>query len=416
VRNRAGEGKAKGILKEFIKYHGLWRRWRAFTALLIVLTAGCSINADNPAGYEYTGRGPSSILTDTLVVTGSDTTWAVDLSLEKSPLLFVGEFGDYRAAALLRFSGFPEGAQIQTSRLVMHGIRADASGDSTDTITLNLYRVTSTWDSTWGGDELESLNSILDLEEVLDQINIPLSATADTIGFSLPVDLVQSWAEDAGQAALGVALVADTGAPFFLHLDSADASRTRSGFRPQLRFDYVHPTGGDVRDESLEPNMDLSMVSFSPTPAADELWVGRGSPYRTLLTFDISQIPAGITVNRAVLRLGVRMGEGVTEEISVVAALPLSSEPWNLPVTETMTHGTTSLIANVTLSDSTASLVVTRAVAVHLPRELPQLELMVVAVGEGSGIGMIVLWDSTAQSLDLARLEIIYSLPSGVTP
>ncbi|MCK4349614.1 MAG: hypothetical protein KAX13_02085, partial [Candidatus Krumholzibacteria bacterium] len=146
-------------MKKFIKYHGLWRGWRAFTALPIVLAVGCS--TDNPAGYEYTGRGPSSILTDTLVVTGSDTTWAVDLSLEKSPLLFVGEFGGYRAAALLRFSGFPEGAQIQTPRLVMHGIRADASGDSTDTITLKLYRVTSTWDSTWGGDELESLNSIL---------------------------------------------------------------------------------------------------------------------------------------------------------------------------------------------------------------------------------------------------------------
>jgi len=372
------------------------------------------LGADNPAGFEYTGRGPSSILSDTLTVTGSDTTWMVDLSLEESPRLFVGEFGGYEAAALLRFANFPIGAQVVQAWLIFQGVEANASGDSTDTIDLSLYRVTAVWDSSWTGKDLPGLSS--GLGELLAETQIPLSATADTLGFSMPTDLVQSWVDDAASAARGVALVADSPAPFFLHLDSADAPTGRWASRPKLKFRYVPSGGGNVREEELTPAMDLSLVTFANIPTGGELWVGRGYPYRTLLTFDVSHIPVGITVNRAVLRLGVRPNEAITDEVVIVAALPLSQEPWDLMIHETMTLGTMSSSVAVALSDSTASLVVTRAAAAHFPQNLPQLGLMLVAVGEGSGIGMIKLWDSTAESQKLARLEIIYSLPSGVTP
>ncbi len=380
-------------------------------ALPVVLLIGCSMGADNQAGFEYTGRGPSSILSDTLTVTGTDTTWMVDLSLEESPRLFVGEFGGYEAAALIRFADFPVGAQVVQARLIFRGVEADASGDSTDTIDLSLYRVTAAWDSSWTGKDLPGLSS--GLGELLAEAHIPLSAIADTFSFSMPADLLQSWVDDAASAARGVALMAASPAPFFLHLDSAEALRDG---RPKLKLRYVPSGGGNVREEELTPAMDLSLVTFADAPTVDELWVGRGTPYRTLLTFDVSHFPTGITVNRAVLRLGVRQNEAVTDGVAIVAALPLSQEPWYLMINETMTPGTTSYSTLVALSDSTASLVVTSAAAAHFPKNLPQLGLMLVAVGEGSGIGMIKLWDSTAESQKLARLEIIYSLPSGMTP
>ncbi len=378
-------------------------------ALPVVLLIGCSMGADNPAGFEYTGRGPSSILSDTLTVTGADTTWMVDLSLEESPRLFVGEFGGYEAAALIRFANFPVGAQVVQARLIFQGVEADASGDSTDTIDLSLYRVTAAWDSSWTGKDLPGLSS--GLGELLAEAHIPLSAIADTFGFSMPADLLQSWVDDDDSAARGVALMAASPAPFFLHLDSAEALRDG---RPKLKFRYVPSGGGNVREEELTPAMDLSLVTFADAPTVDELWVGRGTPYRTLLTFDFPDTLAGATINRAVLRLGVRQNEAVTDSMEIVAVLPLSPEPWDLMINETMTPGTMSLPAKIRLSDSTASLIVTGAAAAHFPRNLPQLGLMLVAVGEGSGIGMIKLWDSTAESQKLARLEIIYSLV--VTP
>ncbi len=383
-------------------------------SLIVILLSGCSLSADNPAGIDYSGRGPSSILTDTLVVTAADTTWTYDLSLERSPILMVGEYGGYEAATLLRFVGYVEGADVVTAKLILNGITADTDGDSTDTITLNLYRVTAEWDSSWSGDDLGGLSAILG--EVLSQRQIPLSATSDTLAFSIPVDLVQSWVDDTGEAVKGVALVATSPAAFLMHFDSDNAISTRAGLRPHLEYEYIHPDGGDLRAESKEAAMDLSLISISGTPASDELWVGRGVPFRSLFTFDTSALPADITVNRAQLNLGVKTDEGISDGVSIVAALPLSEDPWNLPVDDIVTSGSTSPGVTVALSDSAASLIVTSALGKYFEQDLQQLGLMVFSIGEGSGVGLIKLWDSTATLPNRATLQIIYSLPSGITP
>jgi len=382
--------------------------------LIVILSSGCSLTADNPAGLDYSGRGPSSIISDTLVVTGADTSWTYDLSLEPSPILMVGAFGGYEAAALLRFAGYVEGAEVVTATLILNGITADTDGDSTDTITLSLHRVIAEWDSTWSSDELGNLPAILG--EVLSVRQIPLSATSDSFAFRIPSDLVQSWVDDAGEAVKGVALVATSPAAFLMHFDSDNANASRAGFRPHLEYEYIHPDGGDLRADSKEAAMDLSMISFSGTPAFDELWVGRGVPYRSLFTFDLSAIPAGITVNRAQLNLGVKTDEGISGQISIIATLPVSEDPWNLPVDDTVTSGTNSPGVTVALSDSAVSLVVTSALRKYFEQDLRQLGLMVFPVGEGSGVGLTKLWDSTAIAANRATLQIVYSLPSGITP
>lgn len=382
--------------------------------LILILSSGCSLTADNPAGIDFSGRGPNSIMTDTLVVTGADTSWTYNLSLELSPILMVGEFSGYEAAALLRFTGYVDGANVVTAKLILNGVTTDTDGDSTDTITLNLHRVIAEWDSSWSGDELGGLPAILG--EVLSSRQIQLSAASDSFAFSIPSDVVQSWVDDAGEAVKGVALVATSPAAFLIQFDSDNAISTRAGLRPHLEYEYIHPDGGDLRADSKEAAMDLSLVSFSGVPASDELWVGRGVPYRSLLTFDTSTIPAGITVNRAQLNLGIKADEGINEQISIIAALPLSEDPWNLPVDGTVTSGTNSLSVTVALSDSAASMVVTSALRKYFEQDLQQLGLMLFTIGEGSGVGLAKLWDSSATPDNRATLQIIYSLPSGITP
>jgi hypothetical protein len=387
------------------------RLWCSVAVPLVILSAGCSLSADNPAGIDFSGRGPSSILTDTLVVTAADTSWTYDLSLDRSPVLMVGQYGGYEAATLLRFTSYIEGADVVTAKLILNGITADTDGDSTDTITLNLHRVTAEWDSSWSGEELGGLPAILG--EVLSQRQIPLNETADTLAFSIPADVVQSWVDDAGEAAKGVALVATSPAAFLMHFDSDNAISTRSGLRPHLEYEYIHPDGGDLRAESIEAARDLSLLSYSGVPASDELWIGRGVPYRSLLTFDTSALPADITVNRAQLNMGVKADEGVNEEIAIVAALSLSEDPWN---DDTVTSETTSPGVTVALSDSAVSLIVTGALRKHFEQDLQQLVLIVFSIGEGSGVGLTKLWDSTAAPPNRATLQIVYSLPSGITP
>ena len=286
-------------------------------------------------------------------------------------------------------------------------------------ITLNLYRVVAEWDSSWSGDVLGGLPAILG--EVLSTRQVPLSDISDTLAFSIPSDVVQSWVDDAGETVKGVALVATSPAAFLMHFDSDNAISTRAGLKPHLEYEYIHPDGGDLRAESKEAAMDLSLLSFSGVPASDELWVGRGVPFRSLLTFDTSAIDslaelAGITVNRAQLNLGVKADEGINEQISIIAALPFSEDPWNLPVDETVASGTNSLGVTVALSDSAASLVVTNALRKYFEQDLQQLGLMVFTIGEGSGVGLTKLWDSTATLPNRATIQIIYSMPSVITP
>lgn len=373
---------------------------------------GCEINSGNPAGFEFTGRGPSSVIADTLAVTGADTSWSVALPLDISSRLFVGEYEGYEAVSLINFTGIPEGVEIVEARLTIYGISISTSGDSTDVITLYIHPVISEWDSSLTGEGMAGLQ----IGGSLSERSVIYDAATDTINFTIPVNLIQSWVDDPDSAARGLAVTALSPAPFLLHFYSSNVTGSLAQRQPRMSITHVPTGGGDSSTKTLTPDADISLITYSEFPPAGELWVGRGAPFRTLLTFDVSHIPPESMINRAVLNLHMLPDQTLGAPVSVAAALPLLDEPWLLPTGAVVEEGTVSFAHSVALSDSSASLLITSAVAAHIGRDIPQLRLLVLASGERTGVGLVRFLDSTSGDENRPNLEITYSLPPGITP
>ncbi len=383
---------------------------------LLALTGGvgCEINVNNPAGFDLTGRGPSSVVTDTLTVTGADTSWAIALPLHASERLFVGRHGDFQGLVLLRFSRLPADAVVQDARLTFYRRTANAEEEEPLALELSLAPLTVDWDTTWTGARMGEVTT----GAAVASVAVPFTATADTFGVTLPNALVQAWVDDPTgvEVGRGLALTAPSNASWLLQLDAGDEHYLYSQRRPRIRLRWTPAGGGSSRISVVYPELDLSLLSVTGTPGPGELWVTRGAAWRSLITFDLSGLPAGATINRAVLRLGVRTTDGVALPFAFSAALPLGAAPWDLSLSEMLDGDSVGSAITVAEGDSTVSLLVTRALGAYLTSDRSALGLVVLAYAEGSGIGRVTILDATAPADRRTKLDLVYSVPPGGTP
>lgn len=389
-------------------------RGAVFLAAGLLIFAGCSINSSNPAGFEFSGRDPSLISADTLSASGSDTTWTVDLTLDFSDRLFIGEHEGYESVALIGFSltDLPTDAVIEEATLTLRG-RSDSIGDSADVITLRINPVSTDWDSTWTG--LDRPGLVLDAP-VAENSALFYTITEE-IAFTLPPSLIQGWLADPASASRGIAVTYLSPAPFLLYVTSRDVSGSMVARQPRLEIKYVPSGGGSSRTINLRSADDTSLLTFSGTPPGGELWVGRGVPFRTLITFDVSHITGrSATINRAVLKLHLNPGSTLAAPVTIAAALPLYDDPWNAPLDEVVDEDTFGWAVAIDEPDSSVAMVVTSTVAAHMLLDEPQLKMLVLASRENTGIGLVRVLDSSAAPEFRPSLEITYSLPPEKMP
>lgn len=379
-----------------------------FTFLLMI---GCSINSSNPAGFEFTGRDQSSVRTDTLTVTGADTSWSVPLRLDSSIRLFVGAYEGFESLALMRFTDLPAGAEIVDAILIVRGHSITASGDSTE-ITFEVSPISSEWDTTWTGEDRPGLV----LGSAISQRTVLFDAVLDTIGFALPTDLVQGWVDDSVVAARGIAVSAVSPASFLVNLYSSEVSGSTAQRQPRLVITYIPAGESGNKTSTVTAEFDLSLLTYDSAIAAGELWTGRGAPFRTRLTFDVSNISPQATINRAVLKIGIRSELTLGAPLTVVAALSLYDEPWTVSDDTVIDEFSLGFAASVGESDSTLSMVITQTVASHIIRDEHLMHILIVTSHENIGVGLIRFWDSSAAPEQRATIVLTYSLPPGGTP
>ncbi len=378
--------------------------------VLLLLVAGCSINSDNPAGFEFTGRDKSQVHTETLTVTGADTTWAVPFPLESSIRLFVGAFEGFKSIALIRFTDLPAGAEVVEAVLIVRGHSISAAGDSTQ-ITFEVSPISSSWDSSWTGEDRAGLV----LENAVAQRTVLFDALLDTTGFRLPTALVQEWVDNPS-AAGGVAIAAVPPAPFIVNLYSSEVSGSTAQRQPRLKLTYIPAGESASRSTMATAETDLSLMTFNTPIAPGELWVGRGAPFRSIFTFDVSHLPPEATINRAVLNVHIRPELTLGAPLTIAGALSIYDEPWTVSDAPIIDEFSIGFGTAVTGSYSTLAMVVTPTVGAQITRGEPVMNLLVVASYENLGVGLVRLLDSTAAPEQRATLELTYSLPPGGTP
>ncbi|GEM_PF-2249116 len=375
---------------------------------VLLLLFGCSPNENNEAGYALTGRGPSAVDSDTLASAGSDTSWSVDLPLAASSRLFTGAFSGYEAVTLVAFTDLPAGATVTGATFILDPIGASVD-DSLALCTLQLAPVSSNWDSTWTGADLGTLN----LDSAAAERTVLIEAALDTVHFSLPPALVQSWIDDPVAAGRGLAIAALSPAPFLLAYYSVDASGTAASRRPRISLTYIPAGGTSVMTRTHYTTADLVLLRFTPGPGpAGSLRVGRGAPFRTLLTFDIGAVPSGVTVNRAELNLWFDSERVLDSPITIAAALPLDFNPWSIHSGMVLLEGSLSYAASISTADTTATLNVTPTLEVAVLAGEPVLQMVLLASNESSGVGYLQL-RTGVPAAQRARLRIVYSIPPG---
>jgi hypothetical protein len=372
---------------------------------------GCTLNADNPAGFEYSGRELSSIRSDTLTAASTDTSWLTPLELAGADQLFIGRYRGFESMALLRFEGIPAGATIEQARLTLTRRARTAAEDSIVALEISAHPVGVAWDSSWTGNERSGLL----LDPPVATASLPFAATTDTIGFTLPVGLVQSWVDDPAAARRGLALEAAQGGSFMAYFDASGTSGSRGIHRVRLRIRYVPAAGGAARVTTVYPSLDLSLMTHQGPVPPGELWIARGAVRRAMVGFDISDIPPGSTVNRAELRLAMEADGVLQGPIPLFAAAPIDEQPWFRAAGSQWVAGTASGQVAVTVADSLLTLVVTRAVAHEIARGSSRIHLLVAASGESAGIGLVRLHNRHAAAAP-ARLTLVVSLVPEVTP
>jgi len=411
MRNEVGTDRACG---PDTRPSGTARRARLTAALaaLLAVGGGCSINADNPAGFEYAGRGPSVVEVDTFTVTGDDTTWAAELRWDPLEVIAAGSYRDYHALSLIRFTGLPEGASVQGARLTLRRRSNTASTDSTRLLTLSIRPVSTDWDSTWWGEDAGRLT----LGTAVSQTGVPVAGDEDTVGFALPTSVVQTWVDDEEAARRGIALTAPDDGPFIQLFDSNDAVGGRAGFKPELQLTYIPAGGGSNERLTLDSSRDLTLFTTEDAPLPSRLWASRGASWRSVLTFDISAIPLSATINRAELTVQLDTDASVGLPVGIFSALTDDMMPWDRLTSEMVAPGTSTIAYTVSEGDSTVTLGVTRAVERHTRLGRDVLQLLIAASGEASGAGRVVLPNTSVDPSRKHSLRVLYSVPPGGQP
>jgi len=179
---------------------------------------------------------------------------------------------------------------------------------------------------------------------------------------------------------------------------------------------YIPAGESGNKTSTVTAEFDLSLLTYDSAIAAGELWTGRGAPFRTRLTFDVSNIPPQATINRAVLKIGIRSELTLGAPLTVVAALSLYDEPWTVSDDTIIDEFSLGFAASVGESDSTLSMVITPTVASHIIRDEHLMHILIMTSHENIGVGLIRFWDSSAAPELRATIELTYSLPPGGTP
>ena len=208
----------------------------------------------------------------------------------RSSNLILGEYEELKVSILLKITNMPVNFNIESAELKM--VPSFIYGEPSEPFTAKVFEVTSGWD------EITPLDFDFDPVEIAAfEVSISL---ADTDKVVLPNDIVQKWVEAAADSALpnyGILISLDN-ATFARQYDQTfndtdfpialSLTMTQENDPDSVIFNTVAP---DVTTFKVDGVKDVS----------DELFFSNFGSHRTIVRFDIGQIPEGASINSALL-------------------------------------------------------------------------------------------------------------------
>ncbi len=272
-----------------------------FTLLVMFSLTQCAKKA-NPVGAAFYQRENIGSERDTVYYCSpQDTFFQAEVMTGASPYLYVGQNEGINAATLLYFIVEIDSGTVDSAKVTLHPKKC--IGDSTGTMVVSVHSLTGEWDE--ASVTRESFNTAGLLGEEIGTIVLDADAiTADpdsvSIEFTLPLDLIRTWADTVtADQNHGLALTVSTDG--FIACLYSDEYTISTALMPTLTLYVSHDTTQTTT--AVTALHDAFIADKYHEPSGDRLIIGEGTGYRSALFFDVGFIPQNATINGGFLTL-----------------------------------------------------------------------------------------------------------------
>lgn len=372
--------------------------WLVGFVLSGLLSWGCA--EDSPLEADVGPIPPGQrgrVVEDVFADIDFDTTFSEPVPTGDGPLLLVGKHKETETRFLLRFENLPDSVVVNQAELVLFARRAIGRGEDFE---ITVHPVTADWSE----DEVttETFNDAFDAATVLGRQTVA-AVDSDTVVVALDTTLVTGWTD--GSFPNNGVLVDFSDAGFV----KTFLSRHTTGGNPELRLRFRR--GDTTVDSTYNPTADAFLARRAAELPAKLLFVGNGIGDRAAIRFDLPDIPAAATVNRARLRLETVLDESVlTPDPIILAAFPLAAplEPAQ-PVVFDSTFTAPQFFLSE--SDTVIRLDVTNLVQAWVNETIPAHGLTVRSLVTNRDITRVAFYSRQSEEALRPRIEVDYTLP-----
>lgn len=275
------------------------------------------------------------------------TSAAAPLNTGLSPYLFLGQADGKLASLLISFSAFPDSLlSVDSAEVFIPAFRS--FGDTTAQFEASAHKIIAPWQE--ADVNFNSFANAFDAAEI--GRTTVVAADTDTVRIKIDPNVVTQWAHDP-ENNFGL-LLQPLGPTFMKRFSSINSTRNA----PWLKISYQDSSGsGALRTAEVIPLHDAFIFETLQAPEEGPLYVANGLAARSLLRFDLSAIPQGATVNRAVLNLTVDHAHSYLDSLEgiVFSMYPVIEETSNALTTAIDSSRVLSLQLGVVV-DSTKTL------------------------------------------------------------
>jgi hypothetical protein len=294
------------------------RRRAAFASALVgialsALATGCGTKEDNTLGVAFIEDQGASKAVRQVDVSPPATTQDFQNTSQvagtgSSSVLLVGQLNGYVSRAFARFDTTaipPAGTVLGSATLEV--VFLGGSGDDLP-LSVALHRITGDWSET-AQDTIPAFAT-----DALDTLVMDPQASLDTLRFDV-AELVQFWIDNPGSNR-GVMLAGLDGSARMLELSSSETS-----FLPRI-FSTWTAAEGDTTSTSFSVE-DVSLIttdsSFQPVAELPgRMTIARGFVARGFVMFDIPDLGARATINRAEIVLHIDAAQSSFDQFQLV--------------------------------------------------------------------------------------------------
>ena len=264
--------------------------------LILILISACSKTEKIPSSFDLIDRINTGEVKQLIVSPPSDVAVYENKAVNAggTPNLLLGEYEGYETKFLLHFP--VEADTIVLESVTLYLYPDTLIGPANSSMHIMVYRVDENWDENelnWHNFNQASAVSLVGETDFL---------CGDTVKATVPIDtaVVRGWMFDSTMVNRGL-LVDYSGASCIQKFHSRETTST--SYRPELELIYFKDA---VKDTIVyRPIDDVFITNYDVSLPDDVLFVSNGTGWRSIMKFNLGEIPAEATINYARLVLSI---------------------------------------------------------------------------------------------------------------